>query len=110
MTTRLMGMLTLNLPFIRSKVREPDMPTVRDNFTRSLGSGYALSVAPRDYSFYTILGVPNSLLVSMDALRIGLSFLLDLFTVEYLQASGLAPIQLTPNSWDYLLSFVKFAR
>lgn len=32
------------------------------------------------------------------------------FVVVYFNASGLTPIQLTPNSWAYLLRFTKYAK
>lgn len=86
------------------------MPKVRGEFARSLGLEYVLSATSKDYSFYTISDMPDSLLVSIDAIRARVSFPLDPFVVDYLQASGLIPIQLTPNSWAYLLGFTGFAR
>lgn len=99
-------MSTLNLPFIRSNILVQDMPKIRGEFTRSLSLEYVLSAAPRDYFFYTISDALDSFLVSVAAMRARLSFLLNLFIVDYLQASSVMLIQLIPNLWAYLLSFV----
>lgn len=98
-----------NLPIIRSKIKERDMPNLRDLFAESLGIKCTISVAPRDYTFYIVPEAPNSILVSVEAIKASLSFSLNSFATKYLRASSLTPIQLTPNSWAYLLSFVKFA-
>lgn len=94
----LVEMLTLNLLLIRSKIKEYDMSKIKGEFIGSLGLGYVSSAAPKDYTFYTIPEESNSLLVSVDAMRVRLSFPLDAFVIDYLQAFSLTPIHLTPTS------------
>lgn len=103
-------MLALNLPFIGSKIQEQDMPKIKGKFFGSFDFGYVLNATSKDYSFYIVPDTLDSFLISVDALKANLSFRLDPFAVEYLQGSGLMLIQLTFNSWAYLLSFARFAR
>lgn len=60
------------------------MPKIKGKLFGSISLGYILSATPEDYSFYTVSNAPDSLLVSVNALRVELSFSLDLFAVEYL--------------------------
>lgn len=59
------------------------MTKIKEEFFGCIGLRYVLSVTLEDYSLYTIPSTPDSLLVSVDALRARLSFPLDAFTVEY---------------------------
>lgn len=48
--------------------------------------------------------------MSVETLKVGLTFPLDFFVKSYLYSSSLTPIQLMPNSWAYLPRFTKYAK
>lgn len=89
---------TSDLFLIRSKIKLSDISSIRRDFTSSLSPSYIIRSASRYYTFYIVPKKPDKILISIQTMRIGLSFPLDPFTVTYLQGSGLTPIQLTPNS------------
>lgn len=60
------------------------MSKIRGEFIGFVGLGYVLSAIPKDYTFYTILGALDSFLVSIDAIKAGLSFPLKPFVMDYL--------------------------
>lgn len=70
---RLRKMSTSNLPTIRSKIMTGDMSNVISMYSGSLGVGYILTAAPRDYTFYIMPKKLNEILVSIKPMRVGLS-------------------------------------
>lgn len=90
-------MSTSDLSVIRSQIKTGDISNIRSIFPRTLVIGYLMIIALRDYTFYTMLDRLDKILVSIKAMKVGLSFPLDLFVVDYLQTLSLTLIQLTPN-------------
>lgn len=83
---------------IRSKVRPSDMPGLRREFIGALRQEYTIRALTSNETFYTVPSLPNKILVSVDTMKVLLSFPLDLFVVAFFNASGLTPIHLSPNS------------
>lgn len=77
---------------IRPKIRLTNILGIRRKFIGLIGQGYTIRVSILDETFYTVPTSPNEILVSIDALRAGLSFLLDPFILSYLNAFKLTPI------------------
>lgn len=74
---------------IRSKVRLSDISGVKKEFLKSISKGYSNRAPTTEETFYTMPDSENELLVSVKALRVRLSFPLDLFTILYFEGFGL---------------------
>lgn len=95
---------------IRSKVRPLDIPDYRREFIGALRQRYTIRTFIYEEVFYTISRLPNEILISVDVIRVRLTFPLDPFVVAFFNGSKITPIQLTPNSWAYLFGFTKYAK
>lgn len=101
-------MSTISL--IKFKIKSGDIFGIRREFTGSLGPGYIVRSTFKDATFYTVSERLNEILVSIEGYEGRVILPSRPFVVFYLQASGLSPIQLTPNSQAYLLGFTHFAK
>lgn len=95
---------------MKYKIRISDSSDVRREFLKAIGKGYSIRVLTSQETFDTRPDLPSEILVSAKAMRTRLTFPLDPFLASCFNTFGLTPIQLTPNSWAYLLSFTKYAR
>lgn len=88
---------------IRFKVKAPNIRGLWIEFLRAIDEGYMIRALPTKNS-----STMCQTLVSLEAVKAGLTFLLDLFMESYLHFSNMTPIQLTSNSWAYMVEFAKY--
>lgn len=82
---------------IRSKIRPSIISGVMREFMGVIGERYSIKAPTFEETFYIVPNLPNEILVSVKAMRVGLTFPLDPFMIAYFNAFCLTPIQLTPN-------------
>lgn len=95
---------------IRSNIRLTNIRDLGVTLIIAKGEGYQMRASTSLKQFHNMPDSPFNLLVSVKALRAGLTFPLDPFIKSYLHSSSLTPIQLMSNSCVYLVRFTKYAR
>lgn len=97
-------------PTIRSKVRASNISGKQKEFIGAISEAYSIRAPTSRETFYTVPNTPNEILVNIEVMRAELTFPLEPFAIAYFNVFYLTPIQLTPNSWVYLLGLAKYPR
>lgn len=77
---------------VKSKIRPSNISSIKREFLESICAGYSIRALIAKETFYTVPNSANKLLVSIEALKARLSFLLDPFEFMYFEASDLTQI------------------